>query len=831
MVPDHEVLRKIGGGSYGEVWLARGVTGALRAVKVVWREDFEDERSFEREFEGILKFEPISRDHPALVHVLHVGRGVEEGNPFYFYVMELGDDVRGGQKINPADYEPRTLQRQGREAVGEAMPVDECIEVGLRLAEGLGHLHSQGLAHRDVKPSNVIFVNGKAKLADIGLVAARGQRTFVGTEGFVPPEGPGTAQADLYSLGKVLYELATGKDRMRFPELGDEAPPPEGRKRWHELNKVICEVCEPRLEKRKIATAEALVSALSRIQKGRRRRGNGRAVWITAGVLFALGAGFAGFALRDAKWVRAMLPERAAAPAKAAQYRVLSLPEGAEVYDAKGQYVGISPTSVMDGLVGDEVEFVLRKEGFRPLTLKEVLPPEASEDPYALMGLMEVFSPPEYGVQWSDHRGSKYTANGEFHLAEWPVDEAAWKEYAHGKRELEAAAGRVKDKGQVDAAVGKDDAKKYCAWLRDAAFRQGFLTDEDEMVPDFEGEGDERGRRVFRVKVRKIPYGEIHLTSEPVGAEVFVDGDAAGFAWDTLVVPKLKPGKVKLRVVMEGYKPVVMDVDVRELERVSRHVVLKRNEGVVFGKPWQNGLGMKFVPLGTGLMVSVWETRVRDYEGFVAEKLAAAAPIAGFAQSRDDPAVQVSRDDAQAFCEWLTVRERAQERISALHVYRLPTDEEWSRMVGLEGESGTSPASRDASKLRVFPWGSRWLDEEKVANLADITAAAKQAVPVERSIATYDDGYAWTSPVGSFPANAHGIHDLAGNVQEWVSDEYSSSSGAHIVKLGVLRGGGWTSYREVELYSGTRNAIPPSYRDVMYGFRVVLAKQPTKGEE
>ena len=54
VIPDHEVLRKIGGGAYGEVWLARGVSGALRAVKVVWREDFEDERGFEREFEGVM---------------------------------------------------------------------------------------------------------------------------------------------------------------------------------------------------------------------------------------------------------------------------------------------------------------------------------------------------------------------------------------------------------------------------------------------------------------------------------------------------------------------------------------------------------------------------------------------------------------------------------------------------------------------------------------------------------------------------------------------------------------------------------------------------------
>ena len=75
-IPDHEVLRKIGGGAYGEVWLARGVTGALRAVKVVWREDFEDERTFEREFEGILKFEPISRNHPALVNILAMGLSI-----------------------------------------------------------------------------------------------------------------------------------------------------------------------------------------------------------------------------------------------------------------------------------------------------------------------------------------------------------------------------------------------------------------------------------------------------------------------------------------------------------------------------------------------------------------------------------------------------------------------------------------------------------------------------------------------------------------------------------------------------------------------------------
>src|SRR5437870_3306132 len=63
VIPDHELLCRIGCGSYGEVWLARSKLGTLRAVKVVCRSTFEDSRPFEREFKGIQKFEPISRSH------------------------------------------------------------------------------------------------------------------------------------------------------------------------------------------------------------------------------------------------------------------------------------------------------------------------------------------------------------------------------------------------------------------------------------------------------------------------------------------------------------------------------------------------------------------------------------------------------------------------------------------------------------------------------------------------------------------------------------------------------------------------------------------------
>src|SRR5262245_5919548 len=96
-VADHELVRCIGAGSYGEVWLARSVTGQWRAVKVIVRAGFASERPYEREFRGILQFEPISRSHAGLVHVLHVGRD-DAGGSFH-YVMELADAAADGGEL------------------------------------------------------------------------------------------------------------------------------------------------------------------------------------------------------------------------------------------------------------------------------------------------------------------------------------------------------------------------------------------------------------------------------------------------------------------------------------------------------------------------------------------------------------------------------------------------------------------------------------------------------------------------------------------------------------------------------------------------------------
>ena len=246
-IPDHQLLRCIGRGSYGAVWLARNSMGIYRAVKIVYRKSFDDQRPFDRELSGIRKFEPVSRSHQGFVDVLHVGINQQEG--YFYYVMELGDDRASGQNIDPDNYSPQTLDKQI--AAHGKLSAEQCIQLGLALSQALFELHKQGLVHRDVKPANIIFVNGIPKLADIGLVAGVDEaRSYVGTEGFIPPEGPGSPQADIYSLGKVLYETSTGKDRHDFPELPTLVGSLPDHSIFLELNEVILHACKNDLKQR-----------------------------------------------------------------------------------------------------------------------------------------------------------------------------------------------------------------------------------------------------------------------------------------------------------------------------------------------------------------------------------------------------------------------------------------------------------------------------------------------------------------------------------------------------------------------------------------------------
>jgi WD40 repeat protein len=240
-IPEHKLIRCIGQGSYGQVWLARNAMGAYRAVKIVFRDSFDSERPFARELYGIRKFEPVSRLHEGFVDVLQVGLNEPKG--YFYYIMEVGDDQATGQKIDPPSYVPNTLAseiaRRGR------LSLQECLQLGLALTHALAELQKHGLVHRDIKPGNVIFVDGVPKLADIGLVTSVDDtRSFVGTAGFIAPEGPGKPEADIYSLGMVLYEASTGKDRHEFPFLPTEWSNSPDYSGLLELNEVILQACK-----------------------------------------------------------------------------------------------------------------------------------------------------------------------------------------------------------------------------------------------------------------------------------------------------------------------------------------------------------------------------------------------------------------------------------------------------------------------------------------------------------------------------------------------------------------------------------------------------------
>src|SRR5690606_22995663 len=144
--------KRIGRGSYGDVWLARGVTGVFRAVKIVWRDRFPDARPYAREFEGVTRFASISLREPSQLALLHTGRSDDAG--FFYYVMELADDAEHGRTIDPSTYVPLTLKelraRRGK------LPPSEVVELGVALARALATLHAADLVHRDIKPSNIV---------------------------------------------------------------------------------------------------------------------------------------------------------------------------------------------------------------------------------------------------------------------------------------------------------------------------------------------------------------------------------------------------------------------------------------------------------------------------------------------------------------------------------------------------------------------------------------------------------------------------------------------------------------------------------------------------
>ena len=205
---DWRLLRAIGGGGCGDVFLAENAEGVRRALKV-FSPTVEDRRAFDLEYDG-LGWAKRLRGHPNLVPIESVGRTAH----CVYYTMPLADPLDGG------DYEPHILSSRIKR---DDLTEEELLEIAASVLSALDFLHRNGLVYRDVKPENIMRFDGVWCLGDPGLISTRRPRQFAGTPGFYPNRRNFRADTadDIYALGKTLYLAATGMKISpdRYPEV------------------------------------------------------------------------------------------------------------------------------------------------------------------------------------------------------------------------------------------------------------------------------------------------------------------------------------------------------------------------------------------------------------------------------------------------------------------------------------------------------------------------------------------------------------------------------------------------------------------------------------
>jgi eukaryotic-like serine/threonine-protein kinase len=231
----YEIVGGIGAGGMGEVYKARDTrldrSVAIKILSPDISSSPEARQRFQREARTISQL-----PHPHICALFDVGEapnpepGALNSEPVAFLVMEL--------------LEGETLA--ARLAKG-ALPLEQTLRYGAQIADALDKAHRQGIVHRDLKPANVMITKAGVKLLDFGLAKAAapllppsmsagtmaaapltGQGMMAGTVQYMAPEvlegRPADARSDLYALGAVLYEMATGQKTFRAV-LRPLAPP------------------------------------------------------------------------------------------------------------------------------------------------------------------------------------------------------------------------------------------------------------------------------------------------------------------------------------------------------------------------------------------------------------------------------------------------------------------------------------------------------------------------------------------------------------------------------------------------------------------------------
>ena len=223
-----------------------------------------------------------------------------------------------------------------------------------------------------------------------------------------------------------------------------------------------------------------------------------------------------------------------------------------------------------------------------------------------------------------------------------------------------------------------------------------------------------------------------------------------------------------------------------------------------------NGLGMELLPLDATHLIAIAETRVQDYETFLKASGRAWPHKPPFLTAANHPATGVSWEDAVTFCEWLSRTERAAGRLPKGALYRLPSDQEWSRAAGLT-ETGADPAERAKNAPRHYPWSAEGQFPPPPFSV-NLDASRMNG---------YNDRHSYTSPVLGEAANALGLHGLGGNAAEWVQDAWPDAPEER-----VIRGGSWLSHDPDQLLSSHRQHAAKDSATAGIGFRVLLELPP-----
>ncbi len=782
LFPSYEVLAMLGRGGMGAVYKARQTSlDRVVAIKLLPLEVSVDQAfadRFRREARAMAKL-----NHPHIITVFDFGQ-TAEGH--LFFVMEFVEGANLADIIHQVGLAP-----------------DQALSLAGKVCAALAYAHGKGVIHRDIKPANVMVdAENQVKVADFGLARLTDPTaetygttmtgTIMGTPDYMAPEqmrGMNVDhRADIYSLGVMLYEMLCRETPRGAFDLPSQRTG-----------------CDPRLD--------AIV--LKAMQQAPERR------YQSTQEMKA-----------DVETARTPLPEAplpTAAPRSLPKPlprapKIAAVPKATNKRRAPLWIASIAALLVLGGLT------VL----YRTTLGKRNAAPAVLVDDAALwknaVDLLPLIDPAKNAVagNWKrtpDGIETDVTFCSRLAIPYQPPEEY---DFRITFTRLEAKGAGRSGWGDATQILSKDG--RSFVWTMGAHGNTWFgfsLVD---------------GKR-FDKNVTGVETAQCLQTQQRYTATVCVRKDSAQAFLDGKLISTWRselgaltgeafwaiPDPKSLGISATNVQTVFHSIEVREVTGKG-HVTTEAataSSAATKDAPFVNSLGMKFVPVpitggptgGQRVLFSVWETRVQDYALF-AEETKRAWRKQNFEQGPTHPAVHIAREDATAFCRWLTERERQAGRIGAGEAYRLPSDHEWSCAAGLGGrEDASHSVEEKMHRIKdAFPWGTAWPPPATAGNYAGDEAREAMVFSNITFIPGHRDAFPATAPVGSFLPNSAGLLDLGGNVWEWATAAPGVMSGPWFT-----RGACFADGHRQNLLSSSRHLRAEGFHDASIGFRVVLA--------